>query len=222
MSLAERSVTIARGILKRYGSAKTKKRLWDQEFSGSHWDFIDNTAGDCVYPYLEKYAKNGAILDLGCGPGNTANELANSAYQTYLGVDISEAALVKARRRTEECGRAAKNYFVQGDFINYEPRQTFDLILFRESMYHVPLSKVKPMLERYSSFLKKDGVFVVRMVTLSGRGERPKRRLTAMVEIIKSECEVLEHNEHGEFRATVIVFRPKNGLDHSLADLVRR
>ena len=87
-----------------YGPSGIKKRLWDKEFSSTKWNFIDNTMGDCVYPFLEKYANNGNILDLGCGPGNTANELAASAYKTYIGVDISEAALEKATKRTQENG----------------------------------------------------------------------------------------------------------------------
>jgi len=209
MHFAHSSLTIMRGLLKRYAPAKTKKRLWDEEFSGGHWNFIDNTAGDCVYPYLAKYARNGSILDLGCGPGNTANELAATAYQTYIGVDISEAAVAKARRRTEENGRGRKNRFAEGDFIHYKPTQQFDVILFRESMYHVPLGKVKSMLARYSDFLKDGGVFVVRMVTRNLNSGKNKHRLTAMIEIITAEYDVLEHDQHGESEATVIVFRPK-------------
>ena len=68
---------------------------------------------------------SGVAVDLGCGPGNTANELAGEAYGTYVGVDISEAALEKGRRRSEKNGRGSKNSFVQGDFIGYEPSGQF-------------------------------------------------------------------------------------------------
>ena len=57
-----------------------------------------------MYQFLEKYANSGNILDLGCGPGNTANELKEQVYQSYIGVDISDAALAKAVKRTEEKG----------------------------------------------------------------------------------------------------------------------
>ena len=163
--------------LKSYGPSGLKKILWDKEFSGTKWDFIDNTLGDCVYPNLEKYAKNGSILDLGCGPGNTANELAATAYESYIGVDISEAALEKARKRTIESGRANKNVFVQGDFIRHEPNKKFDVILFRESMYHVPMTKIKDTLDHYTKYLKGDGVFIVRMGTSdSESGGKDKHR----------------------------------------------
>ena len=80
--MVERTITVIRGLIKRYGPSRIKMILWDQEFSGTHWDFIDDTAGDCVYSHLEKQLHGGSILDLGCGPGNTANELAASAYTT--------------------------------------------------------------------------------------------------------------------------------------------
>ena len=96
MLIVDRTLTFVRGFLMSYGPPGIKKRMWDKEFSGEKWNFIDNTLGDCVYPHLEKYAQGGDILDLGCGPGNTANELSADAYGSYIGVDISEAALAKA------------------------------------------------------------------------------------------------------------------------------
>jgi len=204
-----------RGLLKRYGPSRIKMILWDQEFSGTHWDFIDNTAGDCVYPHLERHLKNGSILDLGCGPGNTANELAANAYTCYVGVDISQAALAKATKRTKENGRTGKNTFACSDFLSYRPTQQFDVILFRESMYHVPLGDVKTTLDQYSKYLKEDGVFIVRMNTSDGKG-RPKHRLTAAVGIMEAEFEVVEKNQYAESGPTVLVFRPWRAVAETL------
>jgi SAM-dependent methyltransferase len=202
--------TFARGLVKRYGPSSIKRRLWDQEFNGEHWDFIDDTKGDCIYPYLQKYAKGGNILDLGCGPGNTANELDSPSYSSYVGVDISEAALIKALNRTVDNGRKEKNLFLREDFVNYTPTQKFDLILFRESLYHVPLRKLKEMLARYSNFLKPGGVFVVRIKT--GRDGRTTHRPKATIEIIENNFNVLEMRQHSVpdelIGPTVIVFRP--------------
>ena len=208
MYIARRALTFMQSLLKSYGPTKIKEVLWDKEFSGDKWNFIDNTLGDCVYPHLEKWAANGRILDLGCGPGNTANEVAANSYQTYVGMDISEAALVKARKRTVESGRANKNSFAQGDFLSYVPPQRFDVILFRESMYHVPLGKVKAILDRFSNYLSDRGVFIVRMAVADDNGNS-KYRPTAMVEIMETEFDVLEKAQYGEDAATVIVFRPK-------------
>ncbi len=211
MNLVKRTLTYTSGVLKRYGPSKVKQFLWDKEFSGKHWDFIDDTVGDCVYAYLEKYTENGSVLDLGCGPGNTANELATSAYTTYVGVDISEAALRKARRRTEQNGRGDKNSYACADFVRYVPTQQFDVILFRESMYHVPLGEVKSILDRYSKCLSDRGLFIVRINTSDGGGGQ-KQRLTAAVGVMETEFDVIEKQQFGEQGPTVIVFRRKCAL----------
>jgi SAM-dependent methyltransferase len=210
MYLAKRTARFMVGFIMSYGPKKMKERVWDKEFANGKWDFIDDTAGDCVYPVLEKYTKGGSILDLGCGPGNTANELADSAYRTYLGLDISKEALVKAAERSKANGRAHKNSFTTGDFLSFEPNQKFDVILFRESMYHIPLHKIKPVLKHYSQYLTEQGLFIVRMyLSMDGKS---KFRPTKMVEAIEENYEVVEKGEFGgEGAATVIVFRRRSG-----------
>jgi SAM-dependent methyltransferase len=210
MNIVDRTANFLVAALKSYGPSSAKKILWDKEFSGTKWNFIDNTVGDCVYPILEKYAKNGSILDVGCGPGNTANELTATAYESYVGVDISEAALEKAQKRTIESGRVGKNTFFQGDFIEYEPNQKFDVILFRESMYHVPMGRIKDTLDRYAKYLKSRGVFIVRIATSDKNSKgKDKPRPAAMVRIMEDEFDVVEKNVYeGVARPTVLVFRP--------------
>jgi 2-polyprenyl-3-methyl-5-hydroxy-6-metoxy-1,4-benzoquinol methylase len=151
--ILSRAARFVRGALLSYGPSKIKKHFWNKEYSDEKWAFAYNTIGDCVYSHLERYTHNANILDIGCGSGNTATELTNT-YCSYLGIDISESALQKARRRSRECGREAKNKFMCGDFLTYVPPSRYEVILFRESMYHVPLSKVKSTLDRYAAYLK--------------------------------------------------------------------
>jgi SAM-dependent methyltransferase len=208
MYIVDRTLRFTRGFLLSYGPTPVKKFFWDKEFSNGKWNFIDNTAGDCVYSHLERFGANRSILDLGCGPGNTANELA-PVYRNYVGVDISEEALAKARRRTEQNGRTGKNSFEQGDFLSYVPPQKFEVILFRESMYHVPLGKVQGTLDRFSKYLTKDGVFIVRLYVVDNG--KTKYRPSAMIGIMEKEFDVVEKVHYEDSGATVIVFRPKSG-----------
>ena len=161
--------------------------------------------------------RTATILDIGCGSGNTGTEMA-PIYQSYLGVDISEAALAKASKRSEECGRGSKNHFECGDFLTYAPSGQYDVILFRESMYHVPLGKVKATLDRYSVYLKDGGVFVVRLFASSA--DRPngkdKQRPAAMLSIMEAEFDVIEKARYDvPGQPTVMVFRPKVRLKNS-------
>ena len=208
MNITQRILRFPLNALMSYGPSGLKRILWDKEYSGNKWDFADHTESDPVYSHLKKHAANGSILDFGCGTGNTANELAANAYEKYLGVDISEICLSKARRRSKENGRAAKNQFVSGDFLQFSTPQQFDVILFRESLYHIPMGKIESTLNRYSKNLKDNGVFVVRLKTLDTDGT-PKPRPTAMIGVIEREFDVVENCHYREFGSTVIVFRPR-------------
>jgi SAM-dependent methyltransferase len=217
MYIVDRSLQFVRGFLLSYGPSNIKRLFWDKEYSEEKWAFAYNTVGDCVYPHLERHSANGSILDIGCGSGNTATEMAETSYRSYLGVDISEAALAKARRRSQECGRQDKNHFVSGDFLTYVPTGQYDVILFRESMYHVPLGKVKATLDRYSVYLKDGGVFVVRLFASSGdrHDDKDKQRPAAMLSIMEAEFDVLEKRRYEERgRPTVLVFRPRPRLNN--------
>ncbi len=101
-----------------------------------------------------------------------------------------------------------KNTFVLADFMSYAPTQKFDIILFRESMYHVPVGKIKSILDRLSASLTDGGVFVVRMAAADPRGGEKGRPMT-MFQIIADHFQVIERAEYGKSRDTVMVFRPK-------------
>ena len=214
MYIIDRTLRFTRGFLLSYGPSPIKKFFWDHEFSSGKWNFIDNTAGACVYLHLNRFAKDRSVLDLGCGPGNTANEMA-PGYQSYVGVDISEEALAKGRRRTEANGRANKNRFERGDFLSYVPPQKFDVILFREAMYHCPLGKIKETLDRYAAYLKDGGVFIVRMYTVDRQTFETKHRPMAMIGVMEKEFDVVEKSHYDDSGATVIVLRPKSGAPAS-------
>jgi SAM-dependent methyltransferase len=210
MNIAERSGRFISSFLKSFGPSNIKRVLWDKEFSGTKWNFMDDTSADCVYPILEKYTQKGDILDLGCGPGNTANEMAISSYRSYVGVDISEAALAKGVKRTKDCGREEKNSFACSDFLSYMPQKDFDVILFRESVYHIPFAQVQVILDRYSKYLKSDGVFIVRLYASSQDTGKTKGRVASKLDLIRREFDVLENYEHTDTgRSTVLVFRPR-------------
>src|ERR1700751_2816376 len=87
-------------IIKRWGIAASKRLIWDTEFASGQWNYLEHTEGDVIYAYLEKYSERGNILDLGCGSGNTGNELDYGSYESYTGTDVSAVAIRKAELRS--------------------------------------------------------------------------------------------------------------------------
>jgi 2-polyprenyl-6-hydroxyphenyl methylase/3-demethylubiquinone-9 3-methyltransferase len=189
-----------RDLLQTHGTSAVKQKLWDTEFARGRWDVLDTTMDDCVYSRIEKAAKGGSILDLGCGSGNTPNELGGDSFSEYIGVDISEVALEKAQKRTEANGRAQQCRFFQGDVTAYEPTKQFDVILFRDSIYYIRRPQIVATLMRYAQWLREGGVFIVRI--WDGRG-----KLKEFADIIKRNFDIVEEYQHQESGAVVLVFR---------------
>ena len=202
LDFAQRVRNKVRGLLLAHGTKRIKRSLWNAEYAGGRWDHLARTLGDCLYPRLEQYGNGGSILDLGCGSGNTGTELDANTYHDYTGVDISDVAIDKARERAEEDGRAEKTRYIQWDITSYEPTQRFDVILFRDSIYYVPRPKVKGMLDRYSKFLKRGGVFIVRLWTVKGK-------LRSTVDLLETNFEIVEKIVSGPSDTVVLVFRQR-------------
>jgi hypothetical protein len=118
--------------------------------------------------------------------------------------------VAKAEKRTKECDRTDKNSFVVSDFLGYNPTQAFDIILFRESMYHVPYGQVLPILQKYSKYLTGSGVFIVRLYLGDTQAGKLKFRVKRKIDLIKRNFEIVEESRHQEpGMPTVLVFRPK-------------
>lgn len=199
MCLVTKLRNVWRGILQARGSSWMKRTLWNREFSEGRWDSLAETPGDCVYRYVEKYAQNGNVLDLGCGSGNTGNELNYSTYQSYTGVDISDVAIQKAVTRSELSGRILKNRYIQSDITTYRPQGTYRVILFRESLNYVPHMNIIGMLQRYHECLDDRGVFVVRLYD--------RHKYQVILKLIRANFCVLEEFLPEDMSTVVVVFR---------------
>ena len=191
---------VVRGIKQRWGSRTTKQTLWDREYSEGRWGHCEHTPDAFIYQYVYRHCRNRSVLDLGCGSGNTGNELAVDKYRDYTGVDISEVAVEKAAARSGAIGRSSKNQYVQGDVLTYVPTKHYEVILFRESIYYVPPERIKSTLQRYSKYLADEGVFIVHV---SGTKPRNARRILA---IIEREFRLLEKDSPNNSWDFVAVF----------------
>jgi 2-polyprenyl-6-hydroxyphenyl methylase/3-demethylubiquinone-9 3-methyltransferase len=193
-------------VIKGWASTRAKARLWDSEFASGQWTYLEQTADDPIYRYLEKYTAGGSLLDLGCGSGNTGNELDRTKYSSYTGTDISAVAVQKARLRTKQNGRQAQNEYICAPIEAFVPSRTYDVILFRESIFYVPRRRIKPVLRLYARYLAPRGAFIVRMC------DRDKYK--PIVKLIYEHYQMVDKCLLENTKDIILVFRPIGTVPH--------
>jgi SAM-dependent methyltransferase len=114
-----------------------------------------------VQSLLARYGKaRGALLDLGCGTGRHALELARLGF-SGLGIDASERMIAQARARTPP-ELAARLAFATGDLRSARLGRRFDAVvaLFHVASYQTTNEDLAAMLATVREHLAPDGIFV--------------------------------------------------------------
>jgi trans-aconitate methyltransferase len=127
---------------------------------------------------VERYARKGHILDMGCGKGDLAQRIDRDCFASYLGVDVSPSAIETARKMANE-----KIAFALGDLAHYQCTRKYDLILFEESLYYIPFFRER-LLKRYIRSLRPGGVLVVTVAHPAQFG--------GMIRMIRRNFEMIE------------------------------
>jgi SAM-dependent methyltransferase len=98
-----------------------------------------------------------SVLDVGCGPGHYAIELARRGAGRVVGVDFADGMIELARRQAAAAGVADGCEFSVGDFNQFGAGETFDYALMMGFMDYVaepaPLIRKLVALTRRRAFL---------------------------------------------------------------------
>jgi sterol 24-C-methyltransferase len=81
------------------------------------------------------------VLDVGCGVGGPAREIARFSGANIVGISINDAQVAKARRYTAKAGLSSQVEFVQGDFMQLSElfgEGSFDAVYAIEATVHAP------------------------------------------------------------------------------------
>lgn len=141
------------GFVLRFCGKTLRRTAFDQMYQSGRWDFDDKTTE--LIEIIEGYARNGAILILGCGTASIVRHLNQSTFQYLLGVDMSPVAISKASKQAN-----TKIHFEVGDIEELRCQQAFDVILFSESLYYLKTAKAETVLGRLQRDLRPGGCII--------------------------------------------------------------
>jgi predicted GIY-YIG superfamily endonuclease/2-polyprenyl-3-methyl-5-hydroxy-6-metoxy-1,4-benzoquinol methylase len=141
---------------------------WESVYRDLSHDKIPWNAGgpdsDLVALLKSGRVPEGQALDLGCGLGYDAVEMARAGFRV-LAIDLSETAIKHATERAEKAGLSAVVDFVPGDVLTFQSvRGAFSLVHDR-GFFHVlePGPTRKKYVALAANALSEDGLFVLRV-----------------------------------------------------------
>lgn len=154
----------------RYQPYKVDTETWNSEYSSGRWAYLGQIEELGRYSVLAGYCHHfdhlRTILDVGCGEGLLRDALCPTAYDRYVGIDISSEAIHQAERKQadddgSEVTQDKEIQFVAADAMAYEPTGTFDVVILNEVLYYLkdPLREIK----RYAECLTDQGILVISM-----------------------------------------------------------
>ena len=139
------------GILDRLYRASPAERI--------PWHF--ETPPAALQAAIAGESERGRAIELGCGLGSNALYLGRSGFDV-TGVDVSPAAIERARARADEAGLAVR--FIVADLLTPEALDRlggpFDLAVEWEVFHHIPPEAERAYIENVARLLRPGGIWL--------------------------------------------------------------
>jgi SAM-dependent methyltransferase len=182
------------------GDVPQPHEAWEAQYRGGRWDCLgraDEAARYGVIAGLLAHQRPRCVLDVGCGEGLLLDHFRPREGGSYLGIDLSAAAIEAAGRRGDDRARC-----VVADAEAFAPEERLDAVVLNECLYYFrdPLGQA----ERYHGLLRQGGILIVSMF------RSPRTR--ALLRALKARLPPAEELElrHPKGRWYVAVFRRGN------------
>ncbi|MFV2018673.1 class I SAM-dependent methyltransferase [Micromonospora sp. LOL_023] len=138
--------------------------VWDLQYALGLWRYLDHGQDPTPLEFARQVVPRPRVLDLGCG--TTVNlALPADGYRHYHGVDISRAAIRRARSL-----RRPRTSFEAADLLSYRTAARYDAVLLREVLYYFTVDEAVGLVRRSAGFLDPGGQVLVWLYDVDSPG----------------------------------------------------
>ncbi len=184
--------------LSRFLGPRAVRWAWDDQFRTGHWNGLRVDRDQVVTDLVEEFSRGGDILELGCGEGLLIASINPSAYSSYVGWDLSEVAIARARERIAELG-LRNCEFSRGEFFDWKGASALSLEVMEECLYYLnPVAQTR-LLERCFAALLPTGLVLVTV--------HSKQRHAATLEVCRRSGTV--KRELGDGERAILMLAPR-------------
>ncbi len=137
-----------------------RKQRWNRQYKKGRWESLRSEKEAIRYnkiiEFIKRFSpKNPSILDIGCGDGLLTERISPEDYSFFLGLDFSNESIKIASKK-----KLPKAEFLAADAVKFQPKQSFDVIVFNEAFYYIHETEKQNVLDRMLKSLTKDGIII--------------------------------------------------------------
>ena len=133
---------------------------WNSQYRAGVWKADSSGRSPATIERVKKLCKGGLLVEFGCGEGSLPCSISHTTYAQYVGIDISDVAIERAKARAKR--EEIENYkFIQADMSRWDGVSNASLILLEECLYYLKGKKLVDFLERCCANLAPDGHILV-------------------------------------------------------------
>ncbi|MEI6144741.1 MAG: class I SAM-dependent methyltransferase, partial [Candidatus Berkelbacteria bacterium] len=123
---------------------------------------------------VEKSPKNGALLDVMCGPGYLLGQIAQKRKDLELsGQDFDKRYISYSKKTYPNIG------FELGDILTWKPKELSDVVTCTGSVHHMPYELQAKTVERIAEMVKPGGFAIISDCFIDDYGDERERKLAA-------------------------------------------
>ena len=142
-------------VLRLLGAGRVS---WNKQYESGLWN--SGRRSPLTVSLVAELCQGGRLVEFGCGTGELPHLLPSGSFSTYVGMDISDVAVARARARAAEAGLRHCE-FNAVDMTSWAGAEGVSVILAEECLYYLKPPQIEQFLERACASLTPQGRIVV-------------------------------------------------------------